>query len=169
MELFRPAWDSKKPEKAVKAVTKIKKKATLLKVARKARCWQARLAAIENKNFTDANELYYIAINEENNDVLQAAVKKLNMFYTLNDPHALFECTRKSLKENKGSATTGNVLNESTKAAIAKSVLSKDLCVRALVSITSQDLIADVAKNAHHDDIRTLATKILINESIYTS
>jgi hypothetical protein len=47
MSTFRPAWDSKNEERAVKAVEKIKDETTLARAAKEAYCWEARKAAVE--------------------------------------------------------------------------------------------------------------------------
>jgi hypothetical protein len=75
MRLFRPAWDSKKWKRAVKAVEKITDEATLERIAKKARCWQAREAAVER--LTNQSLLADVAKNDKDSDVRKAAVERL--------------------------------------------------------------------------------------------
>ena len=56
MNLFRPAWDSKNEERAVKAANKLKDGAKLASAAKKARFWRARIAAFKKLNDKTCND-----------------------------------------------------------------------------------------------------------------
>ena len=75
MRLFRPAWDSKNAEKAVKAANKLKDETKLARVAKEAQCWQARKAAVEK--LTDQNILAGIACTANSIKICLKAVEKL--------------------------------------------------------------------------------------------
>ena len=75
-DLFRPAWDSWREDKAVEAVNRLTHEATLARAAIKARCRKARIKAIEK--LTNQPVLIFLAKYDWDRIIRIAAIEKVN-------------------------------------------------------------------------------------------
>jgi hypothetical protein len=138
MKLFKPAWDSIYRGRAVRAVKKITDEATLIRIAREARCLQARLAAIKkliNWDIQLDSILFDIAQNGTDSKFLIGSVARVT------DPILL--------------------------ARMAKEAWCLEAALTAVEKISDPTLLADIAKNGRYSAVREAASTPKTHNPLY--
>jgi hypothetical protein len=165
MRLFRPAWDSKDWRKAVAAVEKIddENEAELIRVARKARCLQARQTAlIKLVTWDTALDLTAFNIAQDSTDshFVIAVVKKLS------DPILLARVAKEAWCKEAGLSAVKNLSAPTLLADIAKNGRYSDVRIAAVERVTDPLLLTNLIKYDNDSSIRIAASHQLVNADL---
>jgi uncharacterized protein YkvS len=159
MRLFRPAWNSKNPDSAVKAVAKIKDEAKLARIAKEAWCWQACVAAVER--ITNPVLLADVARNDKGySDVRKAAVERLT------DQSVLVDVARNDKCFFVRLAAVERLTDPSVLADVARNDNDNDVRKAAVERLTDQSVLAYVARNDKYYSVRLAAVERLTDPSV---
>jgi hypothetical protein len=156
MKLFTPAWKSENEEKAFRAVEKITDQALmtkLAKVAKKAKHWKVRKAAVEK--LTDQTVLADIAKNDINWRVRKAAVEKLT------ERTALIDVARNSNYYDVSEKATMELIEPTV-----REVDMSPLYMNPDVKFLSMDELVDMAKNHKSWQMRKMLIRILDDQNL---
>ena len=145
LELFKPAWQSKDKDKSNIAVAKITNPQKLAKIAKKAPCWTARIAAIRKLDEKQYQELFVdIVQNDEISDVRLTAVCRLT------NQDVLLNVAKNDKNDNVRRAAVLGLTDMSILLSFAKNRdESEDISRAAAEKITDRDALIDIAKNGH--------------------
>ncbi|MDR0324481.1 MAG: hypothetical protein LBI19_00110 [Oscillospiraceae bacterium] len=194
MGLFKPAWQSKNIEKAIRAVKKITDQTMLAEIGKTAEYGVVRFAAIEMitdqviladiakkkhnsshtrimvaEKLTDkaiADTVFADIVINDNSRDNTSQKKRFELVKKLTDQLSIANVAKNAIDIAVREAAIHKLTDQSTLTHITINEQNNGLRKEALLRITNHIMLVDIAKNSKDDYIRISATQKLVDQDL---